>query len=632
MSSSNYPPQEIIAHSLVGKKNYEQIILWMLYNNDECEWAVFLQDPLKIPMSTLSRHLNNLQSEGYVNKIAKGRYIITPEGRRRFHNLSAAKEKKRKLSYPPNIILKKRNYTHWILWMVYNNNFCKWIDFLNEPLSINQSSLSKAMNQLIKREMISKDEDKKEYRISHRGKSEYSRMLQYYDLDRQTLLDEESKRIDDNTQKTIDFLEKYSIDDEGIQFRFLNNLLKLDYNTVKPMLKNEEDFHKILLYLSINHPEQYPEAISLKDFASNYGIKENTLSYYIDQIVDNNIYPVKFFKITVYPETHYYIQENEKLEKFMRAITEDNIIRNTYLNKLFSRSSEIKFTLNSILDEICGFLFNDSLRDALQGFLPDYVKYLAYKIESEIDLSETYDKLEGIIWQEMSNIFQMKSNKNLDEKFTEELQQIENNLLMDHMNFDLYMSKIRFLIYFGRIDDVLEILDDMLENFPQRERELKLKKASVFKRVKLPEKGLNLILELIQDYPKDSELLILKAYYLQYLNRKEESLNLISDIVQNYPKNGMYLDTYGEILMYFENYQDAANQFQKALELTEDDWYIPQTYVKLGICHKELGNFEKATEQLNKGKELTKKSSIEDEIKQKWFKIADLFLAEIELQ
>ena len=226
MSSSQYPPEEILKHSLVGRKNYDQIILWMLYNNDECEWSVFLQEPLKIPMSTLSRHLSQLQSEGFVNKISKGIYGITEEGRRRFHEISRAKEKKRKLSFPPETIIKKKNYSHWILWMVYNNTFCKWVDFLNEPLSINQSSLSKAMNQLLNKELIIKDEDKKEYRISYIGKSEYSRMLQYYDLDKQTLLEEESKRIDDNTKKTTDFFNKYKIEDEGIQFRFLNNLLK----------------------------------------------------------------------------------------------------------------------------------------------------------------------------------------------------------------------------------------------------------------------------------------------------------------------------------------------------------------------------------------------------------------------
>ncbi|MHA2290435.1 MAG: helix-turn-helix domain-containing protein [Promethearchaeota archaeon] len=83
MSSSNFPPQEIIDHSLAGRKNYEQIILWMLYNNDECEWAVFLQEPLKIPMSTLSRHLNQLQNEGYVNKVSN---IICQQLRKKREN------------------------------------------------------------------------------------------------------------------------------------------------------------------------------------------------------------------------------------------------------------------------------------------------------------------------------------------------------------------------------------------------------------------------------------------------------------------------------------------------------------------------------------------------------------------
>ena len=632
MSSFIYPPQEIIEDSLVGKKNYEQLILWMLYNNDQCEWAMFLQKPLEIPISTLSRHLNQLQGEGYVNKISKGLYEITPEGRRRFHNLSATKERKRKINYPPDIILKKRNYTHWILWMIYNNTFCKWVDFLNEPLSINQSSLSKAINQLIKKEMITKDDDKKEYRISHRGKSEYSRILQFYDLDRQTLLEEESKRIDDNTKKTTKFFQKYHIEDEGIQFRFLNNLLKLDYTPVKPTLKSEEDFHKILLYLSINHPMRFPESISIAEFSSKYGIKENTLSYFVDQIVDNDLYPIKFFKITDSSENHYYIQENEKLEKFMRAIAEDNVIKNTYLNRLFSRTSDIKLTVNSILDEMCELIFKNNLREALEQFLPEYIKYLAYKIESEIDFTETYDKLEGIIWQEMSNIFQMKSSKNLNAQYSEELKEIETQLSTNRENFDLYMSKIKHLIYFGRFDDVLKILETLLEIFPERKRELKLKKASVLKRIKRPEEGLNMILDLIQDFPDDSDLLILKAYYLQYLNRREESLNLISEIVRSYPDNGMYHDTYGEILMYFQKYKVAISQFKKALTLTIDDWFIPQTYIKLGICYKELGSLELARKYLNEGIQFTKQSSIESEIKQKWFKVANLFLDQIELQ
>ena len=44
-----------------------------------------------------------------------------------------------------------------------------------------------------------------------------------------------------------------------------------------------------------------------------------------------------------------------------------------------------------------------------------------------------------------------------------------------------------------------------------------------------------------------------------------------------------------------------------------------------------MGSYELAVKHLNKGKAFTKKSSIEADIKQRWFKIADLFLAEIEL-
>ena len=77
---------------------------------------------------------------------------------------------------------------------------------------------------------------------------------------------------------------------------------------------------------------------------------------------------------------------------------------------------------------------------------------------------------------------------------------------------------------------------------------------------------------------------------------------------------------------------NETNGYYVSLNLVEDDWYLNQTYIKLGICYKELGNFELAKKHLNKGKELTKKSPIEEDIKQKWFKIADLFLAEIELQ
>ena len=127
-----------------------------------------------------------------------------------------------------------------------------------------------------------------------------------------------------------------------------------------------------------------------------------------------------------------------------------------------------------------------------------------------------------------------------------------------------------------------------------------------------------------------NDLINYKAYWLQYLDKREESLNIIQDLVEKTPDNAMYHDTYGEILMYFERYEEGIQKFLKAIELDSKEWYIHQTYIKLGICYKELKNFDLALENLKKGKVLTENSSIDDETKQKWLTIANLFLLEIE--
>ncbi len=184
----NYPPQEVQEPLYPNKKNFEHIILWMLKNNDTVEWSHFAEEPIKISQGSLSKYTTKLLNQGYVLKVKRGVYQITPKGEDRYNELSQAKGKKRKLSYPPKTITSKRNWDHVILWMVYNNNYCKWSDFLAEPLSINQSSLSKNINLLMDNHLIRKEN--KEYRITQAGKSEYSEILKFYDLDRQSILDE----------------------------------------------------------------------------------------------------------------------------------------------------------------------------------------------------------------------------------------------------------------------------------------------------------------------------------------------------------------------------------------------------------------------------------------------------------
>ncbi|MFX0020632.1 MAG: tetratricopeptide repeat protein [Promethearchaeota archaeon] len=634
MGITNYPPEEIYSPSKLKKPDYDHIILWMLNNNDMCKWADFHQEPIKIPTGTLSRHLATLKVNGFVENFTRGYYRITSQGKKKFHELSTVKKKTRKLNYPPKIIIKSgRNYSQWILWMVYNNNYCKRSEFLEDPLSINQSSLSKSLSLLMDKGFIIKEDGK--YLITRAGKSEYSRMLQKYDLDRQTILEEEAKRIEEITKNTIQFFENYDIKDKNIQFRFLNNMLRLDYEKVKPVLKDEEIFYKILLFLSINHPDRYPNFISSEDFSKTYKIKKTTLDYYIDEISEGKIYPLRYFKITESSDEQYYFQSDGTLEKMLQIITENEITKVTYLNKLFSKSTpavpkiDMKSIINNIADKSCESLFNKDLNKSIREFLPNYIRYLAYKIETKRELKETYDKLEGIIWQNITNIFQSQNFENLEDQYEEKIKDIDKKLKSNPKNLDLYYLKIRILIYFNKYQETIKLLDNLLEIFPESEKDIKILYAAVLRRMHKITEGLDIINELIQKFPKDNDLICYKAYWMQYLDKKEESLKIIQNLVKNEPENGIFQDTFGEILMYFEDYDEAAKKFLKVITIGSDDWYIYQTYIKLGICYKALENYDLAILNLKKGKDLINKSIADAETKQKWNTIADLFLTEI---
>ncbi len=228
--------------------------------------------------------------------------------------------------------------------------------------------------------------------------------------------------------------------------------------------------------------------------------------------------------------------------------------------------------------------------------------------------------------------YQLKSNILLElKKYKESLEAIDKAIDLNPEKQDFYHSKNRILLYLDRYNDVLMLLDKMLLIFPETEKDIKIKKASVLKKIKKIEEGFKIIEELLIKYPGDKDLLVNKAYWLEYLNRKEEALKIIQSLIDDEPNNGIYHDTYGEILMHFQDYENAIIKFQKAIDISSYDWYINQTYIKLGICYKELGNYELAVEILNNGKALTDKYFYDLDTKRKWLTIANLFLEEIEL-
>ncbi|MFX0144089.1 MAG: tetratricopeptide repeat protein [Candidatus Hodarchaeota archaeon] len=639
VKSFNYPPKELIS---LYQKNNEFLLLWMLNNNESSTWSNLTKI---INKSTLSNYLNKFLDNDFVEKLSveingsKNKvYCIKPKGKERFYLLSQGK-KKRSLSYPPNALLRRRNYDHWIHWMVYNNNSCKWADFLEDPLSINQSSLSKSLNFLIEKKGFVKKENK-EYKITKLGKLEYANMLKQYDLDRQSILEAESKRIREITKRTNEFFKKYHIKDKNIKFRYINNVLKLPYENekIKYTFDSEENFNKVLLFLSLNHPNEFPDYISPKDFSEEYGINLTKLKFGIIRIVDDTIYSTKFFKLDVEKEKNYYFQANEKLEKMLNAIVEEHVAKSTYLLSLSETTPNETYELNlelvieEILDEICETLFQKGLKDALKKFLPDYIHYLAYKIEKKEELKDVFDKLEGLIWQKIQTFSLNEKISQIKEKDRtyDNINEINEAIKSNPNNIELYYSKAKILINLNQNREVLAFLNTMYENFPQEEKNIQLIKAYVFKEMKNVQVGLEIINELIKKYPEDKDLINYKACWLQYLNKKEESLKLIQQLIEQEPNNALYHDTYGEILMFFKDYKKALGEFQEVIDIGKNSWFIYQTFIKMGICQNVLGNFKSANEYLNKGKEFIEKSVSDSDTKRKWTVIANLILSEIE--
>ncbi|KKM96972.1 hypothetical protein LCGC14_1172780 [marine sediment metagenome] len=542
----NYPPEELYKQTWNQKKNIEHIILWMLKNNEIVEWSDFKEDPISIAQSTLSNYISKLDNKGYVEKIKRGYYQITSKGEVRYNDLSRSKYTKRKLSYPPDIIRASRNYNHIILWMAYNNYSLKWSDFTEESslVKINQSSLSKNLNLLMDNEFLRKD-DNREYKITQTGKSEYSRILKFYDLDRQSILNEESKRIEEITKMTIKFFEEYDIQDDNIKFRFLHNVLTLPFEKLKGSLDKEEDFNKILLFISINHPNQYPNYISSVDFSRKYKIDQLDLEFNIRRIVEKNIYSIEFFKIKVAENRIYYFQANEKIEKILNAITEDHISKFTYLNKLYEKTSNgtpqltLSFTVDAILEEICDNLFNLELKESLREFLPEYINYLAYKIETKKKLVELSDKVEGSVWQE----FQYFRSVSPSPKYIETSEE----------NYYLY----------PKLFDTLEpyyLTPDISFTFEKS-------KKLIFK--KEYQKAFDMVENAIKSGQKDLGLVFLKAIILSRMHKYREVLVIINEETEfEGSQNDEYIYIPAAFIRIFG--YTALGDIKTGLEITED--------------------------------------------------------------
>jgi len=645
----NIPPEE----EFQKRGNFEWIILYILQNNPNSHitWKTFSDAGIK--KSTLSNKLTLLQSKNYIKKSEKNSYEITPQGRDHFYKLSMdQKVEVRKINCNvPEIIKTQGKHRHIILWMLKNNNFCKWNDFLEA--GINQSTLSKNLNNLMAKEQIKKDSISRQYFITENGKIEYNEMLKIYNLDKQSILEEAKKKIEEITKKVNDFFQKYNITEKNIIYQFVNKILKMDYSELKDSLKDEENFYKILLFLTLNHPEIYPHNISMEEFSEKYDIKYRILDYFLHEIVEDRndkLFPsTKFFTITIDDDSKYFFQEEEKLERMLRVIVEDKIFQSNLLHKL--DSSSYKLSNNIIFDEIIKELFERNIffkefDKPLRKFLPKYIKYLKFKQEREIPLqqkisSNLSDKFEEMVWQNEYYKFMVESY----EKYII----VDSKSLLYNEKIDLLRLKSFKSKYFSQNLENLELIKEQLENrehkkaseiFEQVNHQFNSLEALIINDIinhylKNYEKSIKLTNEIIEKYPDDyiGYLLQGNTYYetsdlenglkilekglkikpnhafLTYqkiliLNQREEfldSLNIINRFLENNPNNTLFLGAKANALELQEKYEEALDIYDRALGLEETNMDL---IVSKGIALRNLKKYNESLECLMNARKL----------------------------
>jgi len=353
------------------------------------------------------------------------------------------------------------------------------------------------------------------------------------------------------------------------------------------MLK-EEDFNKILLFLSINHPNQYPEYISPVDFSVKYKIDRTTLEYYIREMIDNEFFGIKFFKIEIEKGGTYYFQKNETIEKILNAIVEKHITKFTYLNKFHeTKITDVGLLLDIILNDICNNLFNEHLKPSLKSFLPEYIKYLAYKIETEKKLVDSEAKLAGFIWQNVNEEFQTFDPSNMAIAGEED----ELYYTMDSSTFNILDIVVLSKFFYLNTNEVqntynlnkIDIYNKIIKN---------LYKNKVSKAKELSQNITNKI--------KTINQLIIKDIIATTENDFNDSVKITNEIIDKYPNEfiGYLLQSITYLLI--DNYEKSLEIIEDALKITSNVLLIcqkAQILMRTSQGGKALGYINEALSQ-----------------------------------
>ena len=236
-------------------------------------------------------------------------------------------------------------------------------------------------------------------------------------LARQLLADLIEMRMPVGTE----FLDTTKVSDE-IKFIFVDWLNNFPHKSIKSVIPVEDDFHKLLLFLSINHPLNYPLYCPLDQFSKEYELNKSILDFFLENVIISTDFGFKFFKIRLSENQLYYFRESDKFEKRLKMILDEFIQSHSYLHPIQSAVSKEELEIQSadvlqkVTLEVSKFFFNSSLKSSLLYFIKEYMAFLhesAQKRGYTDDVLENYKQVlfENIARLDMDNLAELERKK-----------------------------------------------------------------------------------------------------------------------------------------------------------------------------------------------------------------------------
>ena len=206
------------------------------------------------------------------------------------------------------------------------------------------------------------------------------------------------------------------------------------------------------------------------------------------------------------------------------------------------------------------------------------------------------------------------------EDYKKALEEIELAIDLDPDNFEYIFNKLYCKVAYEEFNIPNDLFEEYLELYPENSidiltlqsytyyyRGLKTKEFNKKKADELFHLSLNAcdnILKIVPDHPR---ALNNKTMFLGAIGNEQEAIKTANKLIALYPNDGNNYDTYGHVLKDFKLYQQAIEQFEKAIEVDPNGFFVHISYLRMAECYKELGDYEASIEAVENSLEMSKK-------------------------